>query len=103
VDRAPDTLVRPAAADVAAERVVDVGVGRPGLLRQQRRRAHEHAGLAVAALRDESYRSPDGYVGKVGPSWLHRWRAGRGGDVQSALRREPDPPPWVMRLVQAGP
>jgi len=55
------------------------------------------------ALRDESYRSPDGYVGKVGPSWLHRWRAGRGGDVQSALRREPDPPPWVMRLVQAGP
>jgi hypothetical protein len=72
------------------------------VLGRLRRRGYAFVSLDEA-LRDEAYRSADGYVGPVGPSWFHRWRAGRGGDVQAALRREPDPPTWVMRLVQAVP
>jgi peptidoglycan-N-acetylglucosamine deacetylase len=71
------------------------------ILARLRRRGYAFVSLDEA-LRDEAYRSPDGYIGKVGPSWLHRWRAG-GGDVQSALRREPDPPAWVVRLVPSSP
>src|SRR6266581_9507611 len=48
----PDPLVRPAAADVAAQRAVDLAVRRPGRPREERGRGHEHARLAVAALRD---------------------------------------------------
>jgi peptidoglycan/xylan/chitin deacetylase (PgdA/CDA1 family) len=69
------------------------------VLGRLRRRGYAFVSLD-AALRDEAYRSADGYVGPVGPSWLHRWRAGRGGDIQAALRREPDPPGWVVGLVQ---
>jgi peptidoglycan/xylan/chitin deacetylase (PgdA/CDA1 family) len=72
------------------------------VLARIRRRGYGFVSLDEA-LRDEAYRSADGYVGPVGPSWLHRWRAGRGGDIQAALRREPDPPAWVLRLVQSRP
>jgi peptidoglycan/xylan/chitin deacetylase (PgdA/CDA1 family) len=54
------------------------------------------------ALRDAAYRTPDRYVGRVGPSWLHRWRVGLG--LPSRLRDEPDPPQWVLeryRVVTA--
>ena len=70
------------------------------VLARLRRRGYAFVSLD-AALRDEAYRSADGYVGPIGPSWLHRWRAGRGGDIQAALRREPDAPAWVVRLVQS--
>jgi peptidoglycan/xylan/chitin deacetylase (PgdA/CDA1 family) len=70
------------------------------VLARLRRRGYRFVSLDEA-LRDEAYRSADGYVGPVGPSWLHRWRAGRGGDLQAALRREPDPPAWVLGLVQS--
>jgi peptidoglycan/xylan/chitin deacetylase (PgdA/CDA1 family) len=69
-------------------------------LARLRRRGYAFVSLDEA-LRDEAYRSADGYVGPVGPSWLHRWRAGRGQDVQATLRREPDPPAWVLRLVKS--
>ena len=46
-----DAQVGGAAAEVAVHRRVDVGVGRLGRVRQQRRRRHDLAGLAVAALR----------------------------------------------------
>lgn len=49
-----------------------------------------------AALRDEAYASRDGYIGRYGPSWVHRWRAGRGEDPRVSLRREPEPPAWVQ-------
>jgi peptidoglycan-N-acetylglucosamine deacetylase len=48
------------------------------------------------AMRDTAYRSPDEYVGKAGPSWLHRWRVGRG--LPSRLAGEPDPPKWINEL-----
>ena len=47
-----DTHVGAAPADVAVHRLVDVGVGRLGNAREERRRRHHLAGLAVAALRD---------------------------------------------------
>ena len=51
------------------------------------------------ALRDAAYRTPDRYVGRSGPSWLHRWRVGLG--LPSRLRDEPDPPPWVLDRYRA--
>jgi hypothetical protein len=48
------------------------------------------------ALRDPAYRLPDDYVGRVGPSWLHRWRVAKG--MPSRLTDEPDPPKWVLDL-----
>src|SRR5256885_15592071 len=51
LDRGADLVVRPAAADIAGHRLVDVLVAR-GLVRgEQRHRAHDLAALAVAALR----------------------------------------------------
>lgn len=51
------------------------------------------------ALADSAYATPDGYVGRWGISWLHRWRAGLG--LPSRLREEPDPPAWILRDYQA--
>lgn len=51
------------------------------------------------ALRDAAYRTPDRYVGRFGPSWLHRWRVGLG--LPSRLRDEPDPPQWVLDRYKA--
>src|SRR5512139_846134 len=50
VDRFAHLLEGAAAADVG-DRRVDLRVGGVGRLRKQRRRRHDHAGLAVAALR----------------------------------------------------
>src|SRR5215467_6590885 len=60
VNRLADLLEGAAAADVGDPRV-DVGVGRPGLLLQERRDRHDHPGLTVAAL---------GYV-EIDPGLLH--------------------------------
>src|ERR1051325_10241952 len=49
--RPPDALIRPAAADAIAHRLVDIGVAGVRGLSQQRRRGHDLPGLAVAALR----------------------------------------------------
>src|SRR5579883_179890 len=51
-DRDMDALITAASTDVAEHGVVDLLVGRGRRLRQQRRRLHDLAGLAVAALRD---------------------------------------------------
>jgi len=50
------------------------------------------------ALRDPAYRTPDEYVGRNGPSWLHRWRVGLG--KPSRQRDEPDPPDWALQAYQ---
>src|SRR5215208_1827138 len=49
-DRFDDVPVAGAAADVPLDRLRDLFVGRAGVLSQQRRRAHQHARRAVAAL-----------------------------------------------------
>src|SRR5205814_6502138 len=50
LDGGADTRVRPAAADVAAHGLVDLGLARLRLALQQRGRGHDLAGLTVAAL-----------------------------------------------------
>ena len=50
------------------------------------------------ALADVAYRTLDGYVGRNGPSWLHRWRIGLG--MPDRLRDEPDPPAWVLEAFR---
>ena len=52
MDRAANVPVGSAAADVAAHGLVDIGVGWLRFLREQRGRAHDLPGLAVAALRN---------------------------------------------------
>ncbi|CCD29088.1 Putative Polysaccharide deacetylase [Candidatus Glomeribacter gigasporarum BEG34] len=51
------------------------------------------------ALRDAAYASPDGYIGKFGPSWLRRWADGLGKKL--SVRGQPDPELWIMRRYQA--
>ncbi len=51
------------------------------------------------ALADAAYATPDGYAGRWGISWLHRWRKGLG--LPDSLRAEPDPPAWVLHGYQA--
>src|SRR5688572_28317158 len=51
VHRLLDAQVGAAAAYVAGHRGVDLRVARPGISGQQRRRRHDLAGLAIAALR----------------------------------------------------
>jgi peptidoglycan/xylan/chitin deacetylase (PgdA/CDA1 family) len=53
------------------------------------------------ALADPMYALPDDYVGKNGPSWLHRYAVARG--LPSRLKEEPDPPDWVMAAWNARP
>src|SRR5271166_5100385 len=52
LDGGGDPLIAAAAAEVAAHRVVDLGLGRVLRRRQERCGLHNLAGLAVAALRD---------------------------------------------------
>ncbi len=72
----------------------------PALLARLRARGYAFVSLETA-LADPAYASADDYVGPRGPSWLHRWRVARGQDVDAALRREPDPPRWVLELWSA--
>src|ERR1700704_935965 len=52
LDRFANAGIGAAAADVAGHCVVDVGIGRMRVARQQRRSRHDLARLAVAALND---------------------------------------------------
>ncbi|HYV20193.1 MAG TPA: polysaccharide deacetylase family protein [Verrucomicrobiae bacterium] len=51
------------------------------------------------ALADPAYATPDRYVGKNGPSWLHRWSLALGKPMR--LRDEPDPPQWILDAYTA--
>src|SRR2546430_6951447 len=51
LDRGADPRVGPAATDVAAHGLVDLGVGRLRRALEERGRGHDLAGLAIAALR----------------------------------------------------
>ena len=65
----------------------------PDLLERLRRRGYAFVPLRDA-LADEAYATPDRYIGKNGPSWLHRWSVAL--DRPMRLRDEPDPPQWVL-------
>src|SRR5437667_4191098 len=51
LDSLADSHIRAAATDVPRHGGVDIAVGRVGVGREQRRRGHDLAGLAIAALR----------------------------------------------------
>jgi peptidoglycan-N-acetylglucosamine deacetylase len=51
------------------------------------------------AMEDKAYHTPDGFIGKSGPSWLHRWGLTLG--VTEALKGEPELPAWVMDAYRA--
>jgi peptidoglycan/xylan/chitin deacetylase (PgdA/CDA1 family) len=65
----------------------------PELLRRLRSRGYVFVTLE-SALEDEAYKTPNRFVGRFGPSWLHRWRVAL--DKPSRIKDEPDPPAWVM-------
>jgi peptidoglycan/xylan/chitin deacetylase (PgdA/CDA1 family) len=48
------------------------------------------------AMKDAAYATPDEYVGKWGPSWLHRWRVAK--NLPPRMADEPDPPRWILDL-----
>jgi hypothetical protein len=51
------------------------------------------------ALRDGAWGTPDRYVGRYGPSWLHRFQLAMGRPLSVA--EEPDPPQWVLDAYKA--
>jgi peptidoglycan/xylan/chitin deacetylase (PgdA/CDA1 family) len=72
----------------------------PLLLARLERRGYTFVTLDET-LADPAWKSPDGYVGKWGPSWLHRFAAARGEDVRALFRAEPEAPKWVAELDEA--
>ena len=50
MNRFADALIGATPADIAAHGVVNIGVGRTGLLGEQRHRGHDLSGLTIAAL-----------------------------------------------------
>ena len=69
----------------------------PEILSRLRSRGYSFISLD-RALEDRAYRTRDEFVGRYGPSWLHRWAAGMGSKLTN--RDEPDPPKFVMDLYQ---
>lgn len=49
------------------------------------------------ALEDPAYRLEDGYAGRDGLSWIHRWALG----MRMTLRQEPREPAWIADLSWA--
>jgi len=69
----------------------------PELLRRLRARGYIFVTLD-SAMDDEAYDTPDRFVGRSGPSWLHRWRVALG--LPSRMAAEPDPPGWIMKAIE---
>jgi len=69
----------------------------PELLVRLRGRGYSFVTLEES-MSDAAYARRDGYVGKSGPSWLHRWAITAG--QPSRMRDEPDPPSWIVKLYE---
>lgn len=65
------------------------------MLRRIETRGYRFVSLAEA-MKDDAYRSPDGFIGPHGPSWLRRWSMGL--DRSTRLRGQPDPPAWILEM-----
>ena len=50
------------------------------------------------ALADPAYARPDGYTGRYGPSWLHRWAMAENKPKEFYIG-EPVVPQWVLDLA----
>jgi peptidoglycan/xylan/chitin deacetylase (PgdA/CDA1 family) len=68
------------------------------LMKAFRKRGYHFITLEQA-LQDPAYLREDGYTGKYGPSWIHRWaRAEK--KPREFYGDEPKTPDWVMKLAQ---
>ena len=70
----------------------------PELLASLRRRGYSFVTL-TEALRDPAYATADLFVGKNGPSWLHRWTVAR--KLPMRLGEEPELPPAIRARQEA--
>ena len=68
-------------------------VALPDLLEHLKDRGYRFITLEEA-LADKAYESPDGFIGRYGPSWYHRWRLGL--NLPDRFKAEPDPPGWIL-------
>ena len=66
----------------------------PDLLAMFRRRGYGFVSLEQA-LADSAYAMADGYAGRGGFSWIHRWSQTRGLPPKG----EPEPPPWLQEAM----
>lgn len=62
-----------------------------------RGRGYEFITLETA-MKDPAYQRPDAYLGKWGPSWIHRWATGE-GRPKGFYAGEPVTPAWVMAMA----
>ena len=69
----------------------------PELLAMFRKRGYRFITLEQA-LKDPAYQLEDGYTGRNGFSWLHRWALGKG---QKPVMEPPDPQWLIDRLKQS--
>jgi len=67
----------------------------PDLLAMFRQRGYTFVSLDQA-LADDAYKLEDGYTGRNGFSWIHRWSRTKG----MKPRGEPEPPDWVKAWSQ---
>lgn len=68
------------------------------LIAAARRRGYRMIALDEA-MEDPAYQRPDGYVGKWGPSWLHRWAMAE-KKPKDFYKGEPVVPQWVLEMAQ---
>ena len=68
-----------------------------GLIAGIRRRGYRFVTLDEA-MRDPAYASEDGYHGRYGPSWLHRWAMAE-KKPKAFYAGEPVVPKWVLDLA----
>jgi peptidoglycan/xylan/chitin deacetylase (PgdA/CDA1 family) len=66
------------------------------LVEMLRKRGYRFVSLDEA-LKDKAYRSPDGYIGSRGLSWIHRWAVAKGLE----LEEEPREPEWLGELLRS--
>jgi peptidoglycan/xylan/chitin deacetylase (PgdA/CDA1 family) len=67
------------------------------LVEGTRRRGYRFITLDEA-MRDPAYARPDGYTGRFGPSWLHRWAMAE-RKPKEFYAGEPVVPGWVLKLA----
>ncbi len=65
----------------------------PELLAMYRSRGYQFVSLQEA-MSDAVYGTSDGYMGRKGLSWIHRWGLAKGVPVIL----EPDEPEWIDKL-----
>ena len=67
------------------------------LIAAVRARGYEFIDLETA-MQDPAYQRADAYLGKWGPSWIHRWATGEGRPKQF-YAGEPTTPAWVLAMA----